>query len=61
MKAIEISMSQPGILDSKLVSVIIDAPATVDAVTSYLFTLFIQNPLPKDGKIRVRIPPSVGS
>jgi len=53
-------MSLPGILPSSLVSVIIDAPSTVDAVTSYLFTLFIQNPLPMGGKIRVRIPTSVG-
>jgi hypothetical protein len=60
MKNMEISMSQPGILPSNLVSVIIDAPSTVDAVTSYLFTLFIQNPLPMGGKIRVRIPSSVG-
>ncbi len=49
-------MSQPGILDKSLVDVIIDAPATVDSVTSYLFTLFIKNPVPMGGKIRVRIP-----
>ena len=56
MKNIEISMSEPGILDTSLVSVIIDSPSTIDAVTSYLFTLFIKNPVPMGGKIRVRIP-----
>jgi len=56
MRQIEISMSEPGILDRSLVDVIVDAPATVDAVTSYLFTLFIKNPVPMGGKIRVRIP-----
>jgi hypothetical protein len=53
-------MGSPGILDTTLVSVIIDAPATVDAVTSYLFTLFVKNPVPIGGKIRIRIPPSIG-
>ena len=37
-----------------------DAPTTVDAQTTYLFTIFVNNPIPRGGAIRVIIPPEVG-
>ncbi len=60
-KNIEIAMSIPATLPTSQVKVYIDAPNTVDAITTYLFTLFINNPVPKDGAIRVKIPSTVGA
>jgi len=44
-------MLTPGTLSSSQVQVIINQPATVDAITSYLFTLSVNNPIPVGGKI----------
>jgi len=54
-------MTVPATIDPKFVNVTIDSPTTVDALTTYLFTIFIQNPIPMGGTIRVRIPPTVGA
>lgn len=48
---IPLSMLMPGTLPSSQVTVIINPPTTVDAITSYLFTLFVSNPIPVGGKI----------
>ena len=56
----QVAMSIPATLPSSQVKVIVDSPTSVDATTTYLFTLFISNPIPVGGNIRVRIPSQVG-
>lgn len=53
------AMLTPGTLASSQVTVIINPPTTVDAITSYLFTLFVSNPIPEGGNIEVIIPPTI--
>ena len=57
----QIQMTMEATLPSSQVKVIINAPTTVDSLTTYLFQLFINNPIPMGGSIRVRIPPTVGA
>lgn len=53
-------MSTAATIPSDQVKVIIDSPTTVDAITTYLFTIFISNPVPMGGNIIIRIPSQVG-
>lgn len=61
LKAIEVGMTTPATLPATMASVIIEAPTTVDALTTYLFQIFVQNPIPMGGTIRIRIPPTIGA
>ncbi len=61
LKSIEVGMLTPATLPNTMASVIIEAPTTVDALTTYLFQIFVQNPIPTGGTIRIRIPSTIGA
>lgn len=60
MTSLGVAMTTPATLTNPQVTLTVDSPQTVEAKTTYLFGIFINNPLPKGGIIRILVPPEVG-
>ena len=58
--SLSVTMTTAGTIPITDVKLTVDAPTTVDAQTTYLFQIFVSNPLPIGASIRIRIPPTLG-